>query len=155
MGNGFYLDSDAYDTDDGGSLKIQDVGPNISFVNGGSHNTLVVATSGGLIAVEAPGDDGLSKIVPGFARNAQVSSIGQGAGIAARGDCVRVNCEPPAGRADALQFNGGAGAHSGRRSQKSVTRFRRQLASPPHFIAVKKGAKPKNCHREHFSADCY
>jgi hypothetical protein len=63
MGNGFYLDTDAYYTADGGSLKIQDIGPNISFVNGGSHNTLIVATNDGLIAVEAPGDDGQSKIV--------------------------------------------------------------------------------------------
>jgi glyoxylase-like metal-dependent hydrolase (beta-lactamase superfamily II) len=68
MGNGFYLDSDAYYTDDGGSLKIQDVAPNISFVNGGSHNTLVVATSDGLIAVEAPGDDGQSKTVMDLAQ---------------------------------------------------------------------------------------
>jgi glyoxylase-like metal-dependent hydrolase (beta-lactamase superfamily II) len=68
MGNGFYLDSDAYYTDDGGSLKIQDVGPNISFVNGGSHNTLIVATNDGLIAVEAPGDDGQSKIVMDLAQ---------------------------------------------------------------------------------------
>jgi glyoxylase-like metal-dependent hydrolase (beta-lactamase superfamily II) len=68
MGNGFYLDSDAYYADDGGSLKIQDVAPNISFVNGGSHNTLIVATSDGLIAVEAPGDDGQSKIVMDLAQ---------------------------------------------------------------------------------------
>ena len=68
MGNGFYLDSDAYYTADGGSLKIQDVAPNISFVNGGSHNTLIVATNDGLIAVEAPGDDGQSKIVMGLAQ---------------------------------------------------------------------------------------
>jgi glyoxylase-like metal-dependent hydrolase (beta-lactamase superfamily II) len=32
-------------------------------MNGGSHNTLVVAVSDGLIAVEEPGDDGQSKIV--------------------------------------------------------------------------------------------
>jgi glyoxylase-like metal-dependent hydrolase (beta-lactamase superfamily II) len=68
MGNGFYLDSDAYYTDDGGSLKIQDVAPDLSFVNGGSHNTLIVATSDGLIAVEAPGDDGQSKIVMDLAQ---------------------------------------------------------------------------------------
>jgi glyoxylase-like metal-dependent hydrolase (beta-lactamase superfamily II) len=68
MGNGFYLDSDAYYTDDGRSLKIEEVGPNISFVNGGSHNTLVVATSDGLIAVEAPGDDGQSKVVMDLAQ---------------------------------------------------------------------------------------
>ena len=67
MGNGFYLNSDAYYTDDGGSLKIQDIAPNISFVNGGSHNTLIVATNDGLIAVQAPGDDGQSKIVMGLA----------------------------------------------------------------------------------------
>jgi glyoxylase-like metal-dependent hydrolase (beta-lactamase superfamily II) len=36
-------------------------------VNGGSHNTLIVATNDGLIAVEAPGDDGQSKIVMGLA----------------------------------------------------------------------------------------
>jgi hypothetical protein len=65
----FYLDSDAYYTDDGGSLKIQEVDPNDSFVNGGSHNTLIVATSDGLIAVEAPGDDGQSKIVICCARS--------------------------------------------------------------------------------------
>jgi glyoxylase-like metal-dependent hydrolase (beta-lactamase superfamily II) len=68
LGNGFYLDSDAYATDEGRSLKIEDVGPNISFVNGGSHNTLIVATSDGLIAVEAPGDDGQSKVVMDLAQ---------------------------------------------------------------------------------------
>jgi hypothetical protein len=31
MGNGFYLDTDAYYTADGGSLKIRDIAPNISF----------------------------------------------------------------------------------------------------------------------------
>jgi glyoxylase-like metal-dependent hydrolase (beta-lactamase superfamily II) len=63
MGNGFYADWDSYYTDDGGALKIEDVAPNISFVSGGSHNTLIVATNDGLIAFEAPGDDGQSKIV--------------------------------------------------------------------------------------------
>jgi glyoxylase-like metal-dependent hydrolase (beta-lactamase superfamily II) len=53
---------------DGGSLmKIQDITPNISFVNGGSHNILIVAMNDGLIAVEAPGDDGQSKIGMGLA----------------------------------------------------------------------------------------
>ena len=42
--------------------------PNISVVNGGSHNTLIVATSDGLIAVDAPGDDGQSKIVMDLAQ---------------------------------------------------------------------------------------
>jgi len=55
MGNGFYLDTDAYYTADGGSLKIQDIAPNISFVNGGSHNTLIVATNDGLIAGRSAG----------------------------------------------------------------------------------------------------
>ncbi len=68
MGNGFYADWDAYYTDDGGSLKIAEVAPNISFVNGGSHNTLIVATNDGLIAFEAPGDDGQSKIVMDLAQ---------------------------------------------------------------------------------------
>jgi glyoxylase-like metal-dependent hydrolase (beta-lactamase superfamily II) len=68
MGNGFYFDSDAYYTDEGGSLKIQEVAPNISFVNGGSHNSLIIATDDGLIAVEAPGDDGMSKIVMDLAQ---------------------------------------------------------------------------------------
>ena len=63
MGNGFYLDSDALYTDDGASLKMADIGPNISFVSGGSHNVLVVATNSYLVAFEAPGDDGLSKWV--------------------------------------------------------------------------------------------
>lgn len=61
MGNGFYLDSGSYYTDEGGALKLDEVAPNVGFISGGSHNTLVVATSDGLIAFEAPGDDGLSK----------------------------------------------------------------------------------------------
>jgi glyoxylase-like metal-dependent hydrolase (beta-lactamase superfamily II) len=61
LASGFYLDADALYTDDGASLALTDVGPNISMVTGGSHNTLVVATNTSLIAFEAPGDDGLSK----------------------------------------------------------------------------------------------
>lgn len=60
VGNGFYLDSDALYTDEGASLQLVDVGPNISHFTGGSHNTLIVATNDGLIAFDAPGDDGLS-----------------------------------------------------------------------------------------------
>jgi glyoxylase-like metal-dependent hydrolase (beta-lactamase superfamily II) len=60
LANGFYVDSDALYTDDGGTLALTDVGPNISLVTGGSHNTLVVATSDSLVAFDAPGDDGLS-----------------------------------------------------------------------------------------------
>lgn len=57
---GFYFDSDAMYTDDGDSLKIVDVGPNISQVRGGTHNTIFIATNKYLIAVESPNDDGQS-----------------------------------------------------------------------------------------------
>ena len=60
LANGFYLDSDALYTDEGGMLALTDVGPNISLVTGGSHNTLIVATNDSLVAFDAPGDDGLS-----------------------------------------------------------------------------------------------
>jgi glyoxylase-like metal-dependent hydrolase (beta-lactamase superfamily II) len=63
MGNGFYLDSDALYTDDGGSLKLVDIAPNISMVQGGSHNTLIVATNTYLVTFDAPGDDGMSNKV--------------------------------------------------------------------------------------------
>jgi hypothetical protein len=57
---GFYFDSDAMYTDDGDSLKLVDVGPNISQVRGGTHNTIFIATDKYLIAVESPNDDGQS-----------------------------------------------------------------------------------------------
>lgn len=57
---GFYFDSDAMYTDDGDSLKIYDIGPNVSQVRGGTHNTIFIATDKYLIAVEAPNDDGQS-----------------------------------------------------------------------------------------------
>jgi hypothetical protein len=60
MADGFYLDSDALYTDDGVSLALTDVGPNINMATGGWHNTLVVATNDTLVVFEAPGDDGLS-----------------------------------------------------------------------------------------------
>jgi glyoxylase-like metal-dependent hydrolase (beta-lactamase superfamily II) len=63
MGNGFYLDSDALYTDDGQSLRLVDAGPNMSFVTGGSHNVLIVASDHYLTAFEAPGDDGMSNQV--------------------------------------------------------------------------------------------
>ena len=63
MGNGFYLDSDALYTDDGGSLKLVDIAPNISMVQGGSHNTLIVATNTYLVTFDAPADDGMSNKV--------------------------------------------------------------------------------------------
>jgi len=55
---GFYFDSDAMYTDDGDSLRLEDVGPNISQTQGGTHNTIFIATNSYLIAVEAPNDDG-------------------------------------------------------------------------------------------------
>ncbi len=61
LATSFYLDSDALYADDGVNMMLTDVGPNISMVTGGSHNTLVVATNTYLVAFEAPGDDGLSK----------------------------------------------------------------------------------------------
>ena len=63
MGNGFYLDSDALYTDEGQTLHLMDVAPNISLVTGGSHNVLIVATNTYLVAFEAPGDDGMSQKV--------------------------------------------------------------------------------------------
>jgi glyoxylase-like metal-dependent hydrolase (beta-lactamase superfamily II) len=63
MGNGFYLDSDALYTDDGQSLKLVDIAPNTSMVQGGSHNVLLVATNNYLVAFDAPGDDGMSNKV--------------------------------------------------------------------------------------------
>jgi glyoxylase-like metal-dependent hydrolase (beta-lactamase superfamily II) len=63
LASGFYLDSDALYTDDGRSLQLVDIGPNISHVTGGSHNTLIVATNDYLVAFDAPGDDGQSQWV--------------------------------------------------------------------------------------------
>jgi glyoxylase-like metal-dependent hydrolase (beta-lactamase superfamily II) len=57
---GFYFDSDAMYTDDGDSLRLDDVGPNISQTQGGTHNTIFIATNSYLVAVEAPNDDGQS-----------------------------------------------------------------------------------------------
>ena len=63
LATGFYLDSDAQYADDGKSLQLVDIAPNISHVTGGSHNTLIVATNDYLVAFDAPGDDGLSQWV--------------------------------------------------------------------------------------------
>lgn len=62
-GNGFLLDSDALYTDDGSSLRMQDVAPGITFVTGGSHNTLIIASDHYLTVFDAPGDDGMSNQV--------------------------------------------------------------------------------------------
>jgi hypothetical protein len=40
---------------------------------------------------------------------------------------VRINCELPAGRADALQFKGGACAHGGQAFQISIDLLRAAL----------------------------
>jgi glyoxylase-like metal-dependent hydrolase (beta-lactamase superfamily II) len=63
LATGFYLDSDAQYADDGKSLQLVDIAPNISHVTGGSHHTLIVATNDYLVAFDAPGDDGLSQWV--------------------------------------------------------------------------------------------
>jgi glyoxylase-like metal-dependent hydrolase (beta-lactamase superfamily II) len=63
LASGFYLDSDALYTDDGKSMQLVDIAPNISHVTGGSHNTLIVATNDYLVAFDAPGDDGQSQWV--------------------------------------------------------------------------------------------
>jgi glyoxylase-like metal-dependent hydrolase (beta-lactamase superfamily II) len=55
---GFYYDSDAKYTDDLDNLKLVDVASNASQTQGGTHNTLFIATNTYLIAVEAPNDDG-------------------------------------------------------------------------------------------------
>jgi glyoxylase-like metal-dependent hydrolase (beta-lactamase superfamily II) len=68
LASGFYLDSDALHMDDGGTLALTDIGPNISMVTGGSHNALIVATNDSLVAFDAPGDDGLSNWIISAAR---------------------------------------------------------------------------------------
>jgi len=68
LASGFYLDSDALYTDDGGSLTLTDVAPNISMVTGSTHNTLIVATNDYLVAFEAPGDDGQSQLAIDLAK---------------------------------------------------------------------------------------
>jgi glyoxylase-like metal-dependent hydrolase (beta-lactamase superfamily II) len=55
---GFYYDSDAMYTDDADVLRLDDIGPNVSQTQGGTHNTIFIATNSYLIAVEAPNDDG-------------------------------------------------------------------------------------------------
>lgn len=56
--SGFYYDSDKKYTDDLDELKLVDVATNVSQTQGGTHNTLFIATNTYLIAVEAPNDDG-------------------------------------------------------------------------------------------------
>ncbi len=68
LATGFYLDSDALYTDDGGRMQLTDVAPNISLVTGSTHNTLIVASDTYLTAFEAPGDDGQSKIAIDLAK---------------------------------------------------------------------------------------
>ena len=56
--SGFYYDSDKKYTDDLDELRLVDVAQNVSQTQGGTHNTLFIATNSYLIAVEAPNDDG-------------------------------------------------------------------------------------------------
>jgi len=50
-------------SDEGDTLKLTDIAPNISMAVGRRHNTLIVATDRYLVAFEAPIDDGLSQWV--------------------------------------------------------------------------------------------
>jgi len=68
LAGGFYLDSDALYFDEGGTLALTDVGPNISLVAGGTHNALIVATDDSIVVFDAPGDDGLSNWIIEAAR---------------------------------------------------------------------------------------
>ena len=68
LATGYYLDSDDLYTDDGRKMQLTDVAPNISLVTGSTHNTLIVATDTYLVAFEAPGDDGQSKIAIDLAK---------------------------------------------------------------------------------------
>lgn len=68
LAGGFYLDSDALHMDEGDTLALTDVGPNISLVTGGTHNALIVATNDSLVVFDAPGDDGLSNLIIDAAR---------------------------------------------------------------------------------------
>lgn len=63
LANGFYLDTDAVYSDAGDTLKLTDIGPNLTMATGATHNTLIVATDKYLVAFEAPIDDGLSQWV--------------------------------------------------------------------------------------------
>jgi glyoxylase-like metal-dependent hydrolase (beta-lactamase superfamily II) len=68
LASGFYLDADALYSDDGASIQLTDVAPNMSLATGGSHNTLIVATPQYLVAFDSPGDDGLSQRVIDMAK---------------------------------------------------------------------------------------
>lgn len=68
LASGFYLDSDALHMDEGRTLALIDIGPNISQVTGGSHNAIIVATNDSLVVFDAPGDDGLSNWIINAAR---------------------------------------------------------------------------------------
>ncbi|MSP94150.1 MAG: MBL fold metallo-hydrolase [Alphaproteobacteria bacterium] len=68
LASGFFTDSDNVYTDDGGNLTLVDAGPNMSLVTGGTHNTLIVATNTYLVAFDAPGDDGQSKMAIDLAK---------------------------------------------------------------------------------------
>ena len=63
LANGFYLDTDSVYSDQGDTLKLTDIAPNITMATGATHNTLIVATDKYLVAFEAPIDDGLSQWV--------------------------------------------------------------------------------------------
>ena len=68
VASGFFLDSDNLYTDDGGSLSLTEVAPNISLVTGSTHNTLIVTTNTYLVAFDAPGDDRQSQMAIDLAK---------------------------------------------------------------------------------------
>lgn len=61
--SGYYLDSDAQYTDEGGKLELKEIAPGVSQAVGGTHNALIVEADDHLVVVDAPGDDAQSKIV--------------------------------------------------------------------------------------------
>jgi glyoxylase-like metal-dependent hydrolase (beta-lactamase superfamily II) len=61
---GTYLDSDAvyYDPAASGGLRLTEVAPGIAHMAGGSHNSLVVELDDGLAVLDAPVDEGQSRL---------------------------------------------------------------------------------------------
>jgi hypothetical protein len=60
---GRFNDSDAVHVEQGGSLKLVELSPNVQQVVGGSHNNLIVAQKDGLVIFDAPIHEGQSRWV--------------------------------------------------------------------------------------------
>ncbi len=58
---GRFTDSDAVHVDNGASLKLVELAPNVQQVVGGSHNSLIVAQKDGLVIFDAPIHEGQSR----------------------------------------------------------------------------------------------